>query len=259
MRAWIKPIAMLAVTSGLALAMSLGAPSAAPAVPSNCAFHKTADVLTGSCGPLFDSNPTFELKPAAAATSGVWRSDLKPSAVWTGAMTLESYKFPVTLEVYGGGHGLLRTEMGWFSVSDLAQSSDVTFTLDASQEVKPEALDRKIVERAAQILSSDAVWNRKDNRKCPDGATTWSLYCAMQKAVIEVTGAADHRRPAMEAVRVVIEDRSAGRSYEHRLMDYNNDSTTTLADVQSAFKEALAGMDDSKWLAKHGFATTSPF
>ena len=48
-------------------------------------------------------------------------------------------------------------------------------------------------------------------------------------------------------------------NYEHRLMDYNNDPTTTLDDVRSAFQEALAGMDDPKWLAKHGFATASPF
>jgi hypothetical protein len=77
----------------------------------------------------------------------------------------------------------------------------------------------------------------------------------MQQATIAVTGAADHRRPAMEAVRQIVEERSAGRAYQHRLMDYNNDPTTTLADVQSLFRAALAGMDDPAWLAKHGFAT----
>ena len=43
----------------------------------------------------------------------------------------------------------------------------------------------------------------------------------------------------MEVIRGVVDDRSKGRSYHHRLMNYNNDPTTTLSDVQSLFSEAL--------------------
>src|SRR5207247_974755 len=55
-----------------------------------------------------------------------------------------------------------------------------------------------------------------------------------------------HRRPAMEAVRVIIDERTASRGYEHRLMDYNNDSTTTLADVRSLFDVALGRLHGSR-------------
>jgi hypothetical protein len=122
----------------------------------------------------------------------------------------------------------------------LSSSENLGFDLNASHEVAPNELDREIVRRAAAILSTDAVWNRADNRKCAANATSWSIYCAMEKATIEVTGGFHHRRPALEAVRKIVEKRTEGRNYHHRLMDYNNDRSTTLADVQSLFKEALA-------------------
>ena len=79
----------------------------------------------------------------------------------------------------------------------------------------------------------------------------------MEAATAEVTGGMDHRRPAMEVVREIVEDRTTGRGYNHRLMDYNNDSTTTLDDVQSLFREALERMNDTAWLQAHGFATST--
>jgi hypothetical protein len=65
----------------------------------------------------------------------------------------------------------------------------------------------------------------------------------MEKAAIDVTGGFNHRRPALESVRVIVEERTATRNYHHRLMDYNNDPTTRLDDVQSLFKEALIRME----------------
>ena len=41
-------------------------------------------------------------------------------------------------------------------------------------------------------------------------------------------------------MREIVEARSKDKDYSHRLMDYNNDRTTTLADVKSLFAEALA-------------------
>jgi hypothetical protein len=45
-------------------------------------------------------------------------------------------------------------------------------------------------------------------------------------------------------VRELVAKRTEGRNYHHRLMDYNNDRTTTLADVQSVFKDTLAQIDN---------------
>jgi hypothetical protein len=196
----------------------------------------------GSCGRILDETPTLTLAPATAITSGAWRRDVKPNAVWAGTMSVEEApNAPLELEVYAGGSGVLRTVFGWFAVSRLTQAGPtLRFELDVAREVPPSALDREILERAAAILSSESVWNRADNRKCPPAATSWSLYCAMERATIEVTGAFHHRRPALELVREIVDERSAGRPYHHRLMDYNNDPTTRLADVRGIIADALS-------------------
>jgi hypothetical protein len=164
---------------------------------------------------------------------------MKPVSVWSGDMTDHGYpNAPLELEIYTGNWGVLRTEYGWFPVSDFVANSNLSFRLDCTQEAKPNSLDLSILEKAAEILSAEASWNRADNRKCPADATTWSIYCSLEKAEIEVTGGFHHRRPAAKLVRKIVDERTRNRDYHHRLMEYNNDPITHLQDVQSLFKEA---------------------
>jgi hypothetical protein len=147
----------------------------------------------------------------------------------------------VEIEVYDGGSGVIRTYEGWFPISGFAaDANDIRFQFDGKHDVPPNALDKAILERASTVITSEAVWNRADNRKCPADATTWSIYCAVERSMIEVTGGFNHRRPAGQLVRRIVEERSAGRNYSHRMMDYNNDPRTVLADVRSLFAEAIA-------------------
>jgi hypothetical protein len=37
-----------------------------------------------------------------------------------------------------------------------------------------------------------------------------------------------------------VDERTKARNYSHRMTDYNNDPTTTLADVRSLFAAAIA-------------------
>jgi len=214
------------------------------AAPAACTFHPAREGWRGGCGRVFDGAPVFTLAPAAAVRTGAWRADAAPIAVWAGIMSDSDHAHaPVELEVYPGDSGVLRTPYGWFAVSGLARSeATLTFGLDTARDVPPNGLDRRIVERAAAILSSPAVWNRADTRRCPEGATTWSLYCAMEAATVDVTGGFHHRRPALQVVRRLVQARSAGRDYEHRLMDWNNDSRTRFEDLQQLFRDALERM-----------------
>jgi hypothetical protein len=149
----------------------------------------------------------------------------------------------VEIELYAGGDGVIRTYNGWYAVSAFsAKDSTVRFQVDTTRQIAPNALDREIVKRADALLSSDSVWNRADNRKCAPDAKKWSIYCALEHATREVTGGFHHRRPALEIVRVIVEERTKGRKYNHRLMDYNNDASTHLADVRSLFAAALDQM-----------------
>jgi hypothetical protein len=117
-----------------------------------------------------------------------------------------------------------------------AQDAHKTDDPDARPPVT--LVDVKVVQRAQQILDSPSKWNRADNRVCPADAKAFSLYCALEKATSEVSGTFEHRGAAMEEARFVIDDIAPNRkSYHHRLMDYNNDPTTTFADVQTFFRK----------------------
>jgi len=233
-----KHLLLLLMVSG---SSGYAASSANAGHPSRCRFQPAGDHYLGSCGLLFGQNPAMTLHAASSISTGIWRDDLQPISVWSGDMTDEGYpNAPLELEIYKDGWGVLRSEYGWFRVTEFRSSPETSFLLDASGEVKTNLLDKKIIARAGRILSTEKAWNRADNRKCSKNATSWSIYCAMEKAAVEVTGGFHHRRPAMELVREIVDERTAGRHYHHRLIDYNNDPTTSLADVQSLFKEALA-------------------
>jgi hypothetical protein len=100
--------------------------------------------------------------------------------------------------------------------------------------------DLRILLRAGELLRDESVWNRKDDRECDDDESTGrrSLFCALQKACIDVLGAYDHRRVALQEVRFAVEDATGGRDFEHRLRDFNNLPTTQLADVKRVLRVA---------------------
>jgi hypothetical protein len=95
--------------------------------------------------------------------------------------------------------------------------------------------DLTIAKRAREILSSPEKWNRADTRVCPKDEKTFSLYCALEKATDEVTANFQHRGAAMQEARFIVDDLTKNKDYEHRLMGYNNDPTTTFADIQKVF------------------------
>jgi hypothetical protein len=105
--------------------------------------------------------------------------------------------------------------------------------------------DLQIVKRARDILASPSKWNRADTRVCPSNASTFSLYCALEKATEEVTGKFEHRGAAMQAARFVIDEIAPNaKNYHHRLMDYNNDPATAFADVQTFFRKLQDRIED---------------
>jgi hypothetical protein len=97
--------------------------------------------------------------------------------------------------------------------------------------------DLGIVRKADQLLSSEAVWNRHDTRECPAGAKLLSLYCALEKAIVDSGRQFEHRATVMEQVRLTVE-LAAPNAYEHRLMGYNNDPDVTFADMKRMLRLA---------------------
>ena len=104
--------------------------------------------------------------------------------------------------------------------------------------VQPE--DLEVLLRAELLLSSAAAWNDEDDRVCVDDerAARRSLFCALHQASLDVTGAYDHRRPALQEVRFAIEDATGGRAFEHRLRDFNNLPATDFDAVAQVLRTA---------------------
>jgi len=100
--------------------------------------------------------------------------------------------------------------------------------------------DLRILLKADELLKDESVWNRKDDRECNDdeAAGKRSLFCALQKACIDVLGAYDHRRVALQEVRFAVEDATRGQDFEHRLRDFNNLPATRLADIKRILRVA---------------------
>lgn len=227
----------------LLLQLSSSIQAASAANVHSCRFGPDNGAWKGSCGRLGGEYPAITFRTAKAVTTGRWRKYAEPRAVWAGNITYSDDVVPIEIEIYPDGKGVLRSADGWFPISrSVVSGKAMRFDVDFENEVPPSDLDREIVQRASAILSSEAVWNRADTRECSPADTKWSIYCAMEKATIEVTGGFHHRRPALQVVRKIVEERSAKRPYSHRLMDYNNDPTTQYKDVQSLFEEALRSM-----------------
>jgi hypothetical protein len=100
--------------------------------------------------------------------------------------------------------------------------------------------DIEILLRADELLADSAAWNRDDDRMCEDDEATGvrSLFCALQRASIDVLGAYNHRRVALQEVRFAIEDATNGFDFAHRLMDYNNLPETKFSDIKDVLDTA---------------------
>jgi hypothetical protein len=97
--------------------------------------------------------------------------------------------------------------------------------------------DLHVIARTREILNSQEKWNHSDSGNCTADATTFSLFCALQKASTEVTGSFDNRGAAAQEVRFTIDDFVGdAKHYNSRLTDFNNDSATTFENIQEVLR-----------------------
>jgi hypothetical protein len=103
------------------------------------------------------------------------------------------------------------------------------------------SFDELILVRADELLSDHSAWNQFDDRDCADdeAEAKRSLFCALVKASIELTGVYDHRSAALQEVRRVVEELTPGRRFKHPLMNFNNRSETGFSDVKNVLSVAL--------------------
>ena len=100
--------------------------------------------------------------------------------------------------------------------------------------------DFRILAKARQILSGASVWNRDDDRACEDDAkqNSWSVFCALYQASVDVAGTYLHLRPVIMETRAAVGEMTIGRELGTPLKDYNNLESTTYGDVSMIFDRA---------------------
>jgi len=128
------------------------------------------------------------------------------------------------------------------SIAQTLQAPIVPFYDELNLRLPVTPVDLQIVLRAKQILNRPEKWDQSDTRfcrvkactnGCPTLAMTFSLYCALKRAMEEVTGGFEHRGPVMQEARFVIDEIAANRNdFQHRLQGFNNSTETTFDDIQ---------------------------
>jgi hypothetical protein len=208
-------------------------------------------IPSGQAGPIDDER--FEVESQNGRTLIYWAPYGKKPVDW-GAVALRpdgtiqfewqrSPSGPCTLKrlaegVYegacgGSGEGGRKVTLTWRAPSHGAE-------LGVSEA------DFRILSRARELLSRPSVWNRRDERACEDdlAANSWSLFCALYQASIDVAGKYLHRRPVLSEARAAVDELTKDEDFDHPLRDFNN--STTFASVQIVFERTRARLDARK-------------
>lgn len=106
------------------------------------------------------------------------------------------------------------------------------------KNIEVSQVDLDILRKADALLNDEAAWKKDAVRVCAESATL-NLYCALERASTEVTGKYEHRRPALQEVRFVIDDNYKQRWSVHRLADFNAHPDTTFKDVKLVIAMAI--------------------
>jgi len=240
-----RACAMLGLTIGGALLAA--SPLKVDAQSVLCRVNRTEGTYRGTC--VRDDTAIGELRldrPSASAPyvwqgTATWVSEIEMRRLVGGGAT------QLTIDVRPAG--ALQLGRAWLALSRVhVDTAMLQFAFRPDVSAPPNEVDVAILRRARAYLIDRAHWNRVDTTDMNAAPTKGftcapaprqSMFCALYLASIEVDGGYAHFRPAINAVREAVATASA-RPYRHPLVDFNNDSTQTLANVQAVLDSALA-------------------
>lgn len=113
--------------------------------------------------------------------------------------------------------------------------------VDKTGEFAAAKADLQVIQRAQAMLNSPSKWNRAEKQDGPREAVFPGLYGALALADKEVTGTFDTHCTAMKETRRLIDEIAPNRkTYKARIVDYNNDPSTSFSDIQKLLQLAEA-------------------
>jgi len=128
------------------------------------------------------------------------------------------------------------------------KNQSISFTINNDPQVPVTKEDLKTIQLAKSLLSEEKYWNKEDDRNCEDDLAnkSYSLYCALRVASLEIENRYNHRNAVLQKLRHLIEIKYPNKKWNHRLMYYNNMEETTyedivniLEEIEEAFMQAL--------------------
>jgi len=120
---------------------------------------------------------------------------------------------------------MFRFKSSYYTFDELEfESKAIKFSINLDPDIPKTEDDLKIIRLAKKILSEEKYWNKNDDRSCEDDIAnkSYSLYCALKISSIEIEKRYNHRNAVLQALRHLIEEKYPNKSWNHRLMDYNN-------------------------------------
>jgi hypothetical protein len=239
------------VSLGLLVSAAWATPAAA-AETITCNLQRATGEFSGSCEvPCLVNALAIDIdgpRPGASCNTAPRNvpaalQEIAPGK-FLGTMEGQFPEDPKRFELLTSKPGVAKTPFGWFALQDALVSGDtMQLAISASAQLPPTIDDIRIIQRASTLLAEPAKWNREDDRSCPPEPHSWSLFCALQQATTEVSGGVHYRQPALQAVRQEVAAVYGSRVSKHRLMEFNNDRSTTLTEVQGVLTKAQAKLE----------------
>lgn len=90
--------------------------------------------------------------------------------------------------------------VGWYTFDSLSITDrEINFLIDKDPDVPFSNEDLEIIAHVKKLFKDPLNWNKNDDRRCQDDIKndTYSFFCALQTASINVAGEYNHRNAVM--------------------------------------------------------------
>ncbi len=104
--------------------------------------------------------------------------------------------------------------------------------------IRVSQVDLDILKRADSFLFDENSWRKESVTNC-SLSEKLDLYCALEKASIEIMGKYVHRQPALQEIRFTIDDYYRERWKKHRLIDFNENKDTNFEEIKFVLDQTI--------------------